>query len=49
MNTAFARDARGKGRHLGSDAKRLRSRYDVTGADARPWLYGIATNLGRNH
>ncbi|MDQ6820974.1 MAG: hypothetical protein M3076_11690 [Actinomycetota bacterium] len=24
-----------------------RSRYDVTHRDARPWLYGIATNLLR--
>jgi RNA polymerase sigma factor (sigma-70 family) len=31
------------------EAFRLRSRYDLTREDARPWLYGIATNLGRNH
>nr|WP_246607990.1 RNA polymerase sigma factor [Actinoplanes toevensis] len=30
-------------------AFRLRRRYDVTRADARPWLYGIATNLLRRH
>jgi RNA polymerase sigma-70 factor (ECF subfamily) len=28
-------------------AFRLRSRYDVGQPDARPWLYGIATNLLR--
>lgn len=26
-----------------------RGEYDVTHADARPWLYGIATNLIRRH
>lgn len=26
-----------------------RRRYDVARADARPWLYGIATNLVRGH
>ena len=26
-----------------------RERYDVDRADARPWLYGIATNLVRRH
>jgi RNA polymerase sigma factor (sigma-70 family) len=26
-----------------------RRRYDVDRADARPWLYGIATNLGHRH
>jgi RNA polymerase sigma factor (sigma-70 family) len=26
-----------------------RGRYDVTRPDARPWLYGIATNLLRRH
>jgi RNA polymerase sigma-70 factor (ECF subfamily) len=26
-----------------------RRRFDVRHADARPWLYGIATNLIRNH
>ena len=26
-----------------------RARYDVSRADARPWLYGIATNLIRRH
>jgi RNA polymerase sigma factor (sigma-70 family) len=31
------------------EAFRLRARYDSTRADARPWLYGIATNLVRNH
>jgi RNA polymerase sigma factor (sigma-70 family) len=31
------------------EAFRLRSRFDLTRGDARPWLYGIATNLGRNH
>jgi RNA polymerase sigma factor (sigma-70 family) len=31
------------------EAFRLRARYDLTREDARPWLYGIATNLGRNH
>lgn len=24
-------------------------RYDLTRPDARPWLYGIATNLARQH
>lgn len=28
------------------EAFRLRARYDLTRGDARPWLYGIATNLG---
>jgi RNA polymerase sigma factor (sigma-70 family) len=45
------------GAHLAEDlaaqtfeeAFRLRARYDLTREDARPWLYGIATNLGRNH
>jgi RNA polymerase sigma factor (sigma-70 family) len=27
----------------------LRGRYDATRADARPWLFGIATNLIRRH
>jgi RNA polymerase sigma factor (sigma-70 family) len=31
------------------EAFRHRRRYDVSRADARPWLYGIATNLVRNH
>jgi RNA polymerase sigma factor (sigma-70 family) len=26
-----------------------RGRYDLSRADARPWLYGIATNLGGQH
>jgi RNA polymerase sigma-70 factor (ECF subfamily) len=26
-----------------------RARYDLTRPDARPWLYGIATNLVRQH
>ena len=26
-----------------------RARYDLTRSDARPWLYGIATNLVRQH
>ncbi|MEV0805766.1 RNA polymerase sigma factor [Micromonospora sp. NPDC050200] len=26
-----------------------RKRYDLTRQDARPWLYGIATNLSRRH
>lgn len=31
-------------------AFKARARYDLTRADARPWLYGIATNLvGRRH
>ncbi|MBC6466282.1 RNA polymerase sigma factor [Actinomadura alba] len=30
-------------------AFRQRDRYDSTFADARPWLYGIATNLIRHH
>lgn len=30
-------------------AFRLRSRYDLAHTDARPWLYGIATNLVRHH
>lgn len=28
---------------------RLRGRYDLTRDDARPWLYGIASNLLRRH
>jgi RNA polymerase sigma factor (sigma-70 family) len=27
----------------------IRSRYDLTRPDARPWLFGIATNLLRRH
>ena len=38
---------------LGSEtfaiAFEARSRYDPSRADARPWLYGIATNLIRRH
>ncbi|HEY6794150.1 MAG TPA: RNA polymerase sigma factor [Kineosporiaceae bacterium] len=30
-------------------AFRLRARYDPSRADARPWLFGIATNLLRRH
>jgi RNA polymerase sigma-70 factor (ECF subfamily) len=30
-------------------AFRLRDRYDLTRSDARPWLFGIATNLVRHH
>ncbi|GGO61852.1 RNA polymerase sigma factor [Nonomuraea cavernae] len=30
-------------------AFRQRARYDLTRADARPWLYGIATNLIGRH
>jgi RNA polymerase sigma-70 factor (ECF subfamily) len=30
-------------------AFRLRGRYDLTRSDARPWLFGIATNLVRHH
>ena len=30
-------------------AFRSRERYDPAAADARPWLYGIATNLLRRH
>jgi RNA polymerase sigma factor (sigma-70 family) len=30
-------------------AFRSRSRYDVSRPDARPWLYGVATNLVRRH
>jgi RNA polymerase sigma factor (sigma-70 family) len=30
-------------------AFRQRERYDLTRSDARPWLYGIATNLVRQH
>lgn len=30
-------------------AFRLRSRYDLAHTDARPWLFGIATNLVRHH
>jgi RNA polymerase sigma factor (sigma-70 family) len=26
-----------------------RSRYDLSSEDARPWLFGIATNLARHH
>jgi RNA polymerase sigma factor (sigma-70 family) len=31
------------------EAFRLRSRFDVRRPSARPWLFGIATNLLRNH
>jgi len=31
------------------DAFRTRHRYDLTAADARPWLYGIAANLIGKH
>jgi hypothetical protein len=31
------------------DAFRRRDKYDLTAADARPWLYGIATNLIGKH
>jgi RNA polymerase sigma-70 factor (ECF subfamily) len=31
------------------DAFRRRHRYDLTAADARPWLYGIAANLIGKH
>jgi RNA polymerase sigma factor (sigma-70 family) len=34
--------------HTFEQAFRLRGRYDQAYADARPWLYGIATNLLRN-
>jgi len=30
-------------------AFRARSRYDLSRPDARPWLFGIATNLVRHH
>jgi RNA polymerase sigma-70 factor (ECF subfamily) len=30
-------------------AFRGRERYDLSRPDARPWLYGIATNLARQH
>ncbi|RFU37762.1 RNA polymerase subunit sigma-70, partial [Actinomadura logoneensis] len=30
-------------------AFRERRRFDTAGPDARPWLYGIATNLVRRH
>jgi RNA polymerase sigma factor (sigma-70 family) len=30
-------------------AFRQRDRYDLDRPDARPWLYGIATNLARQH
>jgi len=30
-------------------AFRLRDRYELTYSDARPWLFGIATNLVRHH
>jgi RNA polymerase sigma-70 factor (ECF subfamily) len=30
-------------------AFRSRERYDLARRDARPWLYGIATNLAREH
>ncbi|MFC8716626.1 RNA polymerase sigma factor [Kitasatospora sp. NPDC057198] len=46
VGTAFADD-------LASEtflsAFRIRGRYDPERADARPWLYGIATNLLRRH
>jgi RNA polymerase sigma factor (sigma-70 family) len=31
------------------EAFRVRARYDPSRENARPWLYGIATNLVRNH
>lgn len=31
------------------EAFRLRARYDLSYADARPWLYGIAAHLLRRH
>ncbi|GAB4059424.1 RNA polymerase sigma factor [Catellatospora paridis] len=31
------------------EAFRIRARYDAGRADARPWLYGIATNLLHRH
>jgi RNA polymerase sigma factor (sigma-70 family) len=49
--------ARRVGRHLAEDlgaetfaiAFESRQRYDCTRTDARPWLFGIATNLIRRH
>jgi RNA polymerase sigma-70 factor (ECF subfamily) len=42
-----------EGEDLAAEAFRVafarRDRYDLTFADARPWLYGIATNLLRVH
>jgi RNA polymerase sigma-70 factor (ECF subfamily) len=32
-----------------TEAFRVRDRFDVTRPDARPWLYGIASNLLRHH
>jgi len=32
-----------------TEAFRVRARFDVERADARPWLYGIASNLLRRH
>ena len=32
-----------------TEAFRVRERYDTARADARPWLYGIASNLLRGH
>ncbi len=32
-----------------TEAFRLRARFDADRPDARPWLYGIATNLLRRH
>lgn len=34
---------------LVSEAFRLRGRYELSRADARPWLFGIAVNLLRRH
>lgn len=32
-----------------AEAFRVRDRFDIARADARPWLYGIASNLLRGH
>ncbi|MEU5947990.1 sigma factor [Micromonospora sp. NPDC047465] len=30
-------------------AFRLRNQFDITQSDARPWLYGLATDLANQH
>jgi RNA polymerase sigma factor (sigma-70 family) len=51
---AFCRSRAGTaGEDIAAESFRVafdrRRRYDLTYADARPWLYGIASNLVRDH